>query len=307
MKCADIAMFAAKAEGKNTFRFFSSDMAERSQERLQLERALRRALQECNQLQVHYQAQKRLDGPLIGFEALVRWQHPELGLIPPAHFLPVAEEAGLMAAIDEAVLRIACAQARQWQMEGTHGLRVAVNVSDHLFRRGDLPALVDALLTEFDLPPAALELELTEAIVMTDIESSIRTMHRIRDLGVDLSIDDFGTGYSSLAHLKRCPVQMLKIDRSFVNDLMTDPNDAAITEAITALAHKMNIQVIAEGVESEAQLEALRRYGCDAIQGYWLSKPLPAPMLPAFLSRVAHPLAALPETEPCEECIGSAA
>ncbi|WP_332675529.1 bifunctional diguanylate cyclase/phosphodiesterase [Aromatoleum sp.] len=294
IKCADIAMFAAKAEGKNTCRFYSRDMAERSQERLQLERALRRALQEGNQLQVHYQAQKRLDGPLIGFEALVRWQHPEQGLIPPAQFLPVAEEAGLMAAIDETVLRIACAQARQWRMEGTDGLRVAVNVSDHLFRRGDLPELVDMLLAEFDLPPCALELELTEAIVMSDVESSIRTMHRIRDLGVDLSIDDFGTGYSSLAHLKRCPVQMLKIDRSFVNDLMTDPNDAAITEAITALAHKMNIRVIAEGVETVAQLEALRRYGCDAIQGYWLSKPIPAPMLPAFLLRVGHPLAALP-------------
>jgi len=306
IKCADIAMFAAKAEGKNTCRFYSRDMAERSQERLQLERALRRALQEGNQLQVHYQAQKRLDGPLIGFEALVRWQHPELGLIPPAHFLPVAEEAGLMAAVDETVLRIACAQARQWQMEGTQGLRVAVNVSDHLFRRGDLPELVAALLAEFDLPPSALELELTEAVVMSDIESSIRTLHHIRDLGVDLSIDDFGTGYSSLAHLKRCPVQMLKIDRSFVNDLMTDPNDAAITEAITALAHKMNIQVIAEGVETEAQLEALRRYGCDAIQGYWLSKPIPASLLPAFLLRVGHPRAAAPETEQCEECASAA-
>ena len=289
IKCADIAMFAAKAEGKNTCRVYTQGMARRSHERLQLEEALRRALLEGGQLQVHYQAQKRLDGPLIGFEALVRWQHPELGLISPAAFLPAAEEAGLMAAIDETVLRIACGQARQWQHDGVAGLRIAVNVSDHLFGRGDLPELIGALLAEYDLPPSALELELTEAIVMSNVESAIGTMHRIRELGIELSIDDFGTGYSSLAHLKRCPVQMLKIDRSFVNDLMTDPNDAAITEAIVALAHKMGIQVIAEGVEAEEQLDALRRYGCDAMQGYRLSKPIPADMLPAFLERVGHP------------------
>jgi diguanylate cyclase (GGDEF)-like protein len=295
VKCADMAMYAAKAEGKNMYRFYTTGMAERSQERMQLERALRRALQEGGQLQVHYQPQQRIDGPLIGFEALVRWQHPELGMIAPANFLPAAEEAGLMAGIDEAVLRIACAQARDWQQQGFAGLRIAVNVSDHLFQRGDLPVLLGSLLGEYALPPSAIELELTEAIVMSDIESAIGTMRRVRALGVDMSIDDFGTGYSSLAHLKRCPIQMLKIDRSFVNDVMTDPSDAAITEAITALAHKMSIQVIAEGVETQAQLDALRRYGCDAIQGYFLSKPLPPDLLPEFLARFdrrATPVAA---------------
>lgn len=289
VKCADMAMYAAKAEGKNTYRLYATGMAERSQERLVLERALRRALVEGDQLQVHYQAQQRLDGPLIGFEALVRWHHPELGLISPANFLPAAEEAGLMAAIDETVLRMACGQARQWQREGIAGLRIAVNISDHLFRRGDLPKLVSDVLAEYELPPSAIEVELTEAIVMTEVERSIRTMHDLREIGVELSIDDFGTGYSSLAQLKRCPIQMLKIDRSFVNDVMTDPNDAAITEAITAMAHKMGIQVIAEGVETVEQLAALRQYGCDAMQGYLLSKPIPAAMLPEFLTRVGHP------------------
>jgi diguanylate cyclase (GGDEF)-like protein/PAS domain S-box-containing protein len=288
VKCSDMAMYAAKTQGKNTYCFYAKGMAERSQERLVLEGALRRALQEGNQLQVHYQAQQRIGGALIGFEALVRWRHPELGLISPAMFLPTAEEAGLMAAIDETVLRTACEQAAQWQRTGVHGLRISVNVSDHLFRRGDLPRLVASLLDEYGLPAASLELELTEAIVMADIESSIHTMQRIRDLGVDLSIDDFGTGYSSLSHLKRCPIQMLKIDRSFVADVITDPNDAAITEAIVALAHKLGIQVIAEGVETQAQLEVLRGYDCDAMQGYLLSKPIPADDLPAFLARLGH-------------------
>lgn len=288
IKCADLAMYSAKAEGKNTYRFYTKGMVERSQERMKIEGALRRALLEGGQLQVHYQAQQRLNGPLIGFEALVRWHHPELGLISPASFLPAAEEAGIMAAIDEAVMHIACEQAHRWQQEGVLGLKIAVNVSDSMFRRGDIIRLVSDLLDEYALPPSAIELELTEAIVMTDIERSIRTMNDIRKLGVELSIDDFGTGYSSLAQLKRCPIQMLKIDRSFVMDVMTDPNDAAITEAIIALAHKMGIQVIAEGVETQAQYDQLVLYDCDAMQGYLLSKPISADMLPAFLARFGY-------------------
>jgi len=288
IKLADMAMYAAKMEGKDTYCFYTKGMIEQSKEQQKLEGALRHALQEGCQLQVHYQAQRQLTGPLIGFEALVRWQHPELGLISPASFLPTAEEAGLMAAIDETVMRMACGQARQWLQEGILGLRIAVNISNQTFHRGDLVELVSALLTEYALPPTAIEFELTEAIVMADIERSIRTMHSIRALGIDLSIDDFGTGYSSLAHLKRCPIQMLKIDRSFVMDVTTDPSDAAITEAIVVIAHKMGIQVIAEGVETQDQAETLQRYGCDAMQGYLLSKPIPADSLPAFLASVGY-------------------
>lgn len=288
VKCADMAMYVAKNDGKNTFRLYCLGMAERSRERLSLENSLRTALQREGQLQVHYQAQQRIDGPLIGFEALVRWQHPELGLISPAAFLPVAEEAGLLAAIDETVLRQACALARQWQTAGVTGLRIAVNISDPIFRRRDLLDLVAALLAEFELPPSAIEMELTEAIVMADVEQAIQVMHGLRTMGIRLSVDDFGTGYSSLSHLKRCPIQTLKIDRSFINDLITDPNDAAITEAITVLAHKMGIEVIAEGVETVEQLQALRDIGCDAMQGYLLSRPLTVDALPGFLERFVH-------------------
>lgn len=285
VKCADMAMYVAKGDGKNTFRIYSLGMAERSRERLALENMLRAALQQGGQLQVHYQPQQRIDGPLIGFEALVRWQHPELGLISPGSFLPAAEEAGLLASVDEVVLRLACAQARQWLDQGITSLCIAVNVSDPMFRRHDLLVLLASLLDDFALPPAAIEVELTEAIVMADVEHSLRVMHGLREIGIKLSVDDFGTGYSSLAHLKRCPIQMLKIDRSFIDEVITDPNDAAITEAITALAHKLGIEVIAEGVETDEQLAALRAIGCDAMQGYLLSRPLPAEALPEFIRR----------------------
>ena len=288
IKNADMALHAAKATGRNQYLFYAPEMRMRSDLRLQLERTLRHAIAEGMQLQAHYQPQQRMNGDLIGFEALVRWQHPELGLISPAQFLPAAEEAGLMAALDESVLRMACAELRRWRDEGSLHLRMAVNLSNQSFRRDDLAELVLSVLAGSGIPPSALELELTEEIVMENIGMAVEKMQQLRDLGVHLSIDDFGTGYSSLAQLKRCPITLLKIDRSFIIDITRDPSDRAITDAIIALAHKLGIQVLAEGVETEAQLALLRQFGCDAIQGYLLSKPLPAEAAFSFIRQ--HPL-----------------
>ena len=290
IKNADMALHAAKAAGRNQYLFYAPEMRMRSDLRLQLEHTLRHAIAEGTQLQAHYQPQQLMNGELIGFEALVRWQHPDLGLISPAQFLPAAEEAGLMAALDENVLRMACAEMRRWRDEGWMQLRMAVNLSNQSFRREDLAELVLSVLASSGIPACALELELTEEIVMENIGMAVEKMQQLRDLGVHLSIDDFGTGYSSLAQLKRCPITLLKIDRSFIIDITRDPSDRAITDAIIALAHKLGIQVLAEGVETEAQLALLRQFGCDAIQGYLLSKPLPAESALSFIRQ--HPVGA---------------
>ncbi|NMG75685.1 putative bifunctional diguanylate cyclase/phosphodiesterase [Aromatoleum diolicum] len=284
VKNADLAMYAAKAAGKNHFMRYAPEMRTRTELRLLLEHALRSALDAEDQLQVHYQAQQNLDGSLIGFEALVRWQHPQLGLISPAQFLPAAEEAGLMAALDESVLRMACAELRRWRESGWPQLRVAVNLSNQSFRREDLVDMAARAIAEAGVPPSSVELELTEDIVMENVGSAVNTMDRLCALGIHLSIDDFGTGYSSLSQLKRCPIELLKIDRSFITDVIHDESDHAITNAIIALAHKLGIKVLAEGVETQAQFDLLRQSGCDAIQGYLLSKPLPADALPAWLA-----------------------
>lgn len=282
---ADMAMFAAKAAGRNVFVFFEPEMRAHSELRLQLEHALRSAIEGGTQLQVHYQPQKRINGGLIGFEALVRWQHPELGLISPAQFLPAAEEAGLMAALDERVLRMACIELRRWHDAGWVDLRVAVNVSNQSFRRDDLAAVVQQVISSSGIPATSLELELTEEIVMGNVGVAVATMHQLRAIGVSLSIDDFGTGYSSLGQLKRCPITLLKIDRSFISDVTTDVNDKAITDAIIALSHILGIDVLAEGVETEEQLIFLRNCGCDAIQGYLLSRPMPRDDVLEFIGR----------------------
>jgi len=284
VKNADLAMYAAKAAGKNHFRRYAPDMRTRTELRLLLEHALRSALDAEDQMQVHYQAQQNLDGSLIGFEALVRWQHPQLGLLSPAQFLPAAEEAGLMAALDESVLRMACAELRRWRESGWPQLRVAVNLSNQSFRRDDLVDMVAGVIAAAGVPPSAVELELTEDIVMENVGSAVDTMDRLCAQGIHLSIDDFGTGYSSLSQLKRCPIGLLKIDRSFITDVIHDESDHAITNAIIALAHKLGIKVLAEGVETQAQFDLLRQSGCDAMQGYLLSKPLPAKALPAWLA-----------------------
>lgn len=286
IKDADLAMYAAKEAGKNQCRRYQPIMRERTVLRLQLEHALRSAIDTPDQLKVHYQAQQNVDGTLIGFEALVRWQHPELGLISPAQFLPAAEEAGLMAALDESVMGMAFAQLRNLHEAGWPDLRMAVNLSNQTFQRKDLVQMVARVIDASGLARDAVELELTEEVVMENVGTAVGTMEQLCALGVQLSIDDFGTGYSSLSQLKRCPISMLKIDRSFITEVTQDAGDRAITDAIIALSHKLGVLVIAEGVETQAQFDLLRQSGCDAVQGYLLSKPLPhdqvLPWLKAF-------------------------
>jgi diguanylate cyclase (GGDEF)-like protein len=284
LRKADLAMYTAKREGKNRFCFYSAAMGERSAQHLALEADLRHALDASEGLIVHYQPQESTGGTLTGLEALLRWDHPRLGMLSPARFLPIAEDADLMGRVDAWVLHAACAQLTAWRAGGLAVPRVSVNVSNQMFRRQDLVELVRRTLAETGLPASALELELTEAIVMDDFEAALQTMTALRALGVALSIDDFGTGYSSLAHLKRCPIQTLKIDRAFVGDIASDPGDAAIVQAIIAMARKLGISTLAEGVETPEQRRLLHDFGIDMLQGFLISQPLPASEIPAFLA-----------------------
>jgi EAL domain-containing protein (putative c-di-GMP-specific phosphodiesterase class I) len=209
-------------------------------------------------------------------EALLRWQHPELGMVPPARFIGLAEETGLIVPIGAWVLRTACQQARVLRDAGFNDLRMAVNLSARQFAQPELVSSIAAVLEETGLPPSALELELTESLFMHDVAQGVNLLHELKSLGVALSIDDFGTGYSSLSYLRNFPIDVLKIDRSFVNDIATDADDAAIVVSVIALAHNLELRVIAEGVESEEQLEFLRRHGCDEIQGFYFSRPVDA-------------------------------
>ncbi|MTW09123.1 EAL domain-containing protein [Pseudoduganella eburnea] len=273
---ADIAMYSAKKLGRNTFQFYQPEMNDEAQERLRIESALRNAL-ERNEFVLHYQPQVDLEsGAIVGMEALLRWQHPELGMVPPARFIGLAEETGLIVPIGAWVLRTACLQARALQDAGFSGLRMAVNLSARQFAQPELVSTIAAVLEETGLPPAALELELTESLFMHDVAQGVHLLHELKSLGVALSIDDFGTGYSSLSYLRNFPIDVLKIDRSFVNDIATDADDAAIVVSVIALAHNLGLRVIAEGVESEEQLEFLRRHGCNEIQGYYFSRPVEA-------------------------------
>ncbi len=281
--CADAAMYRAKQGGRNTFRFFTREMQERSDRTLQLENALRRAL-EMDQLELHYQPQVSLvDGRVIGVEALLRWTHPELGRVSPADFVPIAEESGLILPIGEWVLRMAICQMQLWQDAGLPPMVMAVNLSAVQFRQSRLPALVSQMLEEFGLPPECLELELTEGVAMDNPLGAIAVMNDLHDRGVHMSIDDFGTGYSSLSYLKRFKVCKLKIDQSFVRDLSTDPEDAAIVEAIIGLSRSLGLKTIAEGVETAEQLAFLRDRGCDEAQGYQIGRPMLAEDFEAFL------------------------
>ena len=238
-----------------------------------LENSLRSAL-ERNEFTLHYQPQvSLLTGQMIGMEALLRWQHAELGMISPANFIPLAEDTGLIIPIGAWVLHTACKQTKAWHDAGLPPVRVAVNLSGRQFRE-NIPQLVKKALAETGLPPEFLELEMTESVAMQHAESTEQTLDALRDMGVRLSIDDFGTGYSSLSYLKRFPINTLKLDQSFVRDITSDPDDAAISIAIIALAHGMKLDVIAEGVETESQLDFLRAHGCDAIQGYYFSRPV---------------------------------
>jgi diguanylate cyclase (GGDEF)-like protein/PAS domain S-box-containing protein len=271
---ADMAMFAAKDEGGPSFRFFTRDMNDSAQQRLAIELSLRKAL-DRGEIFVHYQPKVDLScGEITGFEALARWRHPELGLIPPETFIPLAEKNGLIVRIGEWVLRTACAQARKWIDEGYPGLCMAINLSSHQFSCGTLTSLVKEVIADTGLPPECLEFEITEGTLMEISEKTMRMLSDLRDMGVRLSIDDFGTGYSPLGYLKRFPVNTVKIDRSFVSEIDSPHEDAAIIRAIIAVARNLNLQVVAEGVENHSQTEFLLAHGCTEAQGFLFGKPV---------------------------------
>lgn len=280
---ADVAMYRAKLDGRNTFKFFTPEMQAQSVRALQLENALRRAL-ERGQLHLHYQPQMSLTtGAVRSVEALLRWQHPQLGNVSPAEFIPIAENSGQILQIGEWVLRTALAQLKDWHAKGFSGLTMAVNLSAIQFRQPQLPELVSRMLAEFDLPAQSLELELTEGVAVDDPHTAVSTMDQLHARGVRMSMDDFGTGYSSLSQLKRFQIFKLKIDQSFVRDLSDDGNDRAIVSAIIRMAQALGMRTTAEGVETPGQLAFLREQGCDEAQGYHFSRPLSAQELEAFM------------------------
>ncbi|MFZ0913879.1 MAG: EAL domain-containing protein [Candidatus Korobacteraceae bacterium] len=276
IKNADAAMYCAKEKGRNTFQFFTEDMNIQVVERLTLENSLRLAL-ERKELFLVYQPQMEIaSGMIVGVEALLRWQHPERGLVPPDKFIRVAESSGLIMPIGEWVLREACSQVREWQHAGLLVVPVAVNVSAVQFRQGDFLAVIKKVLSETGLSPEYLELELTESTLLSNVNVIFPMLEELRTMGLKLAIDDFGTGYSSLSYLRQFPVSKLKIDRSFVQDVVLNSDDAAITAAIISMAKGLNLKVIAEGVETGAQMAFLRVHQCDQIQGYYFSRPLTA-------------------------------
>jgi len=284
MKNADAALFSAKAAGRNNYQFFTPQMNAGVFERLAMENSLRKALSR-QELVVYYQPQYRVGSAQpFGFEALLRWRHPEMGLVPPARFIPIAEETGLILPIGEWVLREACFQQMRWQVLGLPPTIVAVNLSTVQFRQPGLPGMVARVLRESGLPAERLELEITESLLMEDTERAIQVLFDLKALGVRLSLDDFGTGYSSLAYLKRFPLDKIKIDQSFVRDMTNDPGDAAIIQAIIAIAGKLGKAVIAEGVETREQLDYLSAHGCREVQGFLFSAAVPAGEVAAFFS-----------------------
>jgi diguanylate cyclase (GGDEF)-like protein len=273
---ADAAVSRAKEMGRNHFHFYTMDMNAKTTRRLSLESELRRAL-DRGEFVLHYQPQFDLAGRRItGFEALARWQHPDLGLVPPNDFIPLAEETGLIAPLGDWVLREACTQAKVWHASGHRDLRMAVNLSSRQFFQENVLETVTRALDKTRLPPGCLELELTESCVMQNPDEATVTLCLLNNMGIRIAIDDFGTGHSSLNHLKRFPIDCLKIDRSFISDVTVNPEDGAIVQAIIAMAHGLKLNVVAEGVETIEQLRFLESFGCDMIQGYLVSRPLTA-------------------------------
>jgi diguanylate cyclase (GGDEF)-like protein/PAS domain S-box-containing protein len=294
IKHADIAMYRAKQNGRNNFQFYTPAMNEQALERLQIESNLRRAL-ERGEFVLHYQPKVDVaSGRISGMEALIRWSHPHLGMVAPARFIGLAEETGLIVPIGAWVIHTACAQNKAWQDAGLPPLRVSVNLSARQFAQKNLMQSIAAVLQETGLEARYLEIELTESLVMSDVEHAINMLQQLKALGVKISIDDFGTGYSSLAYLKRFPIDVLKIDQSFVRDIAVDFNDAAITVSIISLAHNLKLKVIAEGVENQEQLAYLRQHGCDEVQGYLFSLPLPAAQFETMLREGVFMIAGVP-------------
>jgi len=282
VKNADAAMYRAKEQGGNNYKFYIEDLTTAAFERLSLETSLRHALQR-NEFVLYYQPQVSLQtGALVGIEALIRWQHPELGLVPPNSFIPIAEETGLIVPIGEWVLHTACKQRKAWNNVGYLPAKMAVNLSARQFHTKGLVEQISNALESTGLESRYLELELTESMMMLDVEATIKIMNELDHMGVELSIDDFGTGYSSLSYMKQFPIDKLKIDQSFVRDIGVSQDDAGIVNTIIALGHSMNLRVIAEGVETRGQLDYLREHGCDEVQGYFYGHPVPADEFEAF-------------------------
>ena len=280
LKNADVALYQAKASGKNAYKFFAQEMNAAALERLSLESELKYAL-ERNEFILHYQPKINIDsGRIVGVEALIRWRHPTRGMVPPGLFIGVAEETGLIVPIGEWVLETACRQLAAWRKANLPEITVAVNLASPSFRSGLLVNDVATVLRTFNLPPELLQLEVTETMLMQDAEATIRTLEALHELGVKLSIDDFGTGHSSLAYLRRFRIDQLKIDRSFIAQMTESLADAAIAAAIVLFSQKLNLEVMAEGVETAAQATMLRQQGCYLLQGYYFSKPVEPERLP---------------------------
>ena len=277
-------MYRAKENGRNGYRFFTAEMQAHATRHMQLVNAMRRALEQ-DQFQLHYQPQYCLGGgQIIGVEALLRWDHPELGAISPVEFIPVAEDCGLILPIGEWVLRTAVQQLKQWLDRGYPPMIMAVNLSAVQFRHRSLPELVSSIVADAQLPVGLLDLELTESAAMHDPKGAIEVMNNLHGRGIRMSIDDFGTGYSSLSYLKKFRVYKLKIDKSFIEDITTDSEDRAIVAAVISMSRSLGMKTIAEGVETVEQLEFLREQGCDEVQGYYFSKPLPVAQMDALLA-----------------------
>jgi predicted signal transduction protein with EAL and GGDEF domain len=284
LRNADVAMYHAKEQGRNSFKFYAARLNAGASERLALETSLRRAV-ERGELELHFQAQVDLRSEAVtGAEALLRWHHPERGMITPGSFVPIAEASGLIVPIGEWVLQEACRCAKAWHVAGMGPLCVAVNVSARQLQDPRLPTMVRTALDRARLAPQFLELEITESLLMHNIEEATRALRHLRALGVAISIDDFGTGHSSLNYLKRFPVQKLKIDQSFVRGLHEEMEDAAIARAIISLGHGLNLSVTAEGVETAQQLARVKEEGCDEVQGFFICRPMGAADFDRFLA-----------------------
>jgi EAL domain-containing protein (putative c-di-GMP-specific phosphodiesterase class I) len=289
LKNADSAMHFAKAQGKNNYQYYNGTMNATAFETLALESDLRRAL-ERDELGLHFQPKVDIgSGAIVGVEALMRWNCPQRGMVSPAQFIPLAEETGLIIPMGEWALRTACAQVRHWLDAGVAAVPVAVNISARQFQQQDIAALVQRALRDHRVDPGLLELEITESTAMLDVEATNAKLRALKALGATIAIDDFGTGYSSLSYLKRFPIDSLKIDRSFITGLPGDLDDATIAQAVITMAHALRLKVVAEGVETEAQLDFLNGHGCDQMQGYYFSRPVPAEECTAML-RNAKPM-----------------
>jgi diguanylate cyclase (GGDEF)-like protein len=289
MKNADVAMYRAKDEGKNNFQFYSEELNSNSLARLTLESGLRHAL-ERNEFMLHFQPKVVFSsGQITGVEALLRWQHPDLGMIAPAQFIPLAEETGLIVAIGKWVLKMACAQGKAWLDEGLPPMNMAVNLSARQFSDENLLRDITSILDETGMEPRLLELEITESMLMQNVEKAIVTMRALNALGIQLAIDDFGTGYSSLSTLKRFPINTIKVDRSFIRDLPGGPDDKAITDAIIAMGRSLSMTVVAEGVETKEQAAYLRDQACDEFQGFYFRKAMPADEFAALIRNPPDP------------------